>query len=176
MDTNFYDIKENDLTYGRGYVYSLQYHIPWCTKYRRKVLTDGVDSACKELLHALAEEYRFEITAMEVMPDHIHLLVNATPQFRIPEMIKIMKGGIARKLFLMYPEMKKQLWGGHLWNPSYCVVTVSDRSRDMVEHYIESQKEKEWGGIGRPPKDLEQLQAYHRQVTGNDTNGDDARK
>jgi ferredoxin len=56
-------------------------------------------------------------------------------------MIKIMKGGIARKLFLMYPEMKKQLWDGHLWNPSYCVVTVSDRSRDMVEHYIESQRE-----------------------------------
>jgi putative transposase len=97
-------------------------------------------------------------------------------QERIPEMIKIMKGGIARKLFLMYPEMKKQLWGGHLWNPSYCVVTVSDRSRDMVEHYIESQKEKKWGGIGRPPKDLEQLQAYHRQVTGNDTSGDDAGK
>ena len=76
----------------------------------------------------------------------------------------------------MYPEMKKQLWGGHLWNPSYCVVTVSDRSRDMVEHYIESQKEKEWGGVGRPPKGLEQLQAYHRQVTGNDTSGDDAGK
>jgi putative transposase len=176
MEKGLYKTGKEQLTYGMGYVYSLQYHIPWCTKYRRKVLKDGVASACKELLHALAEEYRFEITAMEVMPDHIHLLVNATPQFRIPEMIKIMKGGIARKLFLMYPEMKKQLWGGHLWNPSYCVVTVSDRSRDMVEQYIESQKEKKWGGIGRPPKDLEQLQAYHRQVTGNDTSGDDAGK
>jgi len=67
MNINFYDIKENDLTYGMGYVYSLQYHIVWCTKYRRKVLKDGVDSACKEFLHALAEEYRFEITAMKVI-------------------------------------------------------------------------------------------------------------
>ena len=153
-----------DLTYGRGYVYSLQYHIVWCTKYRRKVLVGGADEDCKALLHALAEEYRFRILAMEVMPDHIHLLVDTSPQFHIPDMIRIMKGGIARKLFMIHPEMKQKLWGGHLWNPSYCVVTVSERSREMVEQYIESQKEKEWAGIGRPPKDLERLQAYHRGI------------
>ena len=104
---------------------------------------------------------------MEVMPDHIHLLINARPQFYIPDMIKIMKGGTARKLFQLHPEMKKKLWGGHLWNPSYCAVTVSDRSREQVERYIESQKEKEWGTPGkggRPPRDLEKLQAYHKEV------------
>lgn len=164
MEKEFYDINMKDLTYGRGYVYSLQYHIVWCTKYRRQVLRDGADTDCKELLRELAEEYRFQITAMEVMPDHIHLLIDASPQFCIPDMIKIMKGGIARKLFQSHPEMKKQLWGGHLWNPSYCVVTVSDRSREMVEQYIENQKEKAWGGKGRPPKDLARLQAYHREV------------
>ena len=172
MDKNIYNIEKNDLSYGRGYVYSLQYHIIWCTKYRRKVLKDGADSDCKELLYSLAEEYRFEITAMEVMPDYIHLLINATPQFCIPDMIKIMKGGIARKLFFLHPEIKQQVWGGHLWNPSYCVVTVSERSRDMVERYIESQKEKEWGGKGRPPRDLERLQAYHRQVTATENRED----
>ena len=168
MEKQLYNIDSNGLTYGRGYVYSLQYHIVWCTKYRRKVLKDGADADCKDLLYSLAEEYRFEIRAMEVMPDHIHLLVNASPQFCIPDMIKIMKGGIARKLFQMHPEIKKQLWGGHLWNPSYCIVTVSERSREMVEQYIESQKEKEWGGTGRPPRDLERLQAYHRNLVGND--------
>ena len=81
-----------------------------------------------------------------------------------PDMIKIMKGGLARKLFLLHPEIKQKLWGGHLWNPSYCAITVSDRSREQVEQYIESQKEKAWGGRGRPPKDLERLQAYHREV------------
>lgn len=39
-------------------------------------------------------------------------------------------------------ELKKELWGGHLWNPSYCAVNVSDRSREQVEHYIRNQKEK----------------------------------
>ena len=163
---NMDNIRNNDLTHGRGYVYSLQYHIVWCTKYRRKVLKDGADSDCKEMLQSIADEYRFEITAMEVMPDHIHLLVDVTPQFFIPDMVKIMKGGIARRLFQRHPEMKKQLWGGHLWNPSYCAVTNSERSPEMVEEYIESQKEKEWGGRGRPPRDLERLQAYHREITG----------
>ena len=53
----------------------------WCTKYRKEVLKDGIDTECKEMLQDLAEEYKFQILAMEVMPDHIHLLVNCKPQF-----------------------------------------------------------------------------------------------
>ena len=142
MDKTTYFTEENDLTYGRGYVYSLQYHLVWCTKYRKKVLQDGIDLECRQMLKALADEYRFRITAMEVMPDHIHLLVDCRPQFYIPDMIKIMKGNLARRLFIRHPELKKQLWGGHLWNPSYCAVTVSDRSREQVERYILTQKDR----------------------------------
>ena len=145
-------------------MYSLQYHIVWCTKYRRNVLAAGADEDCKRLLTDLAQEYSFRILAMEVMPDHVHVLSDAKPQFYISDMVKIMKGTLARRLFLLHPEMKEKLWGGHLWNPSYCVVTVSDRSREQVEEYIRSQKEKAWGGKGRPPRDLERLQRYHREV------------
>jgi putative transposase len=139
-----YDLSDNTkLTYGRGYVYSLQYHIVWCTKYRKKVLDHGIDTECKALLETLSKQYGFSIMAMEVMPDHIHLLLDCRPQFMISDMVKIMKGNLARRLFLDHPELKKQLWGGHLWNPSYCAVTVSDRSYEQVKHYINSQKEKE---------------------------------
>ena len=158
------NIENKDLTYGRGYVYSLQYHLVCCTKYRKKVLTGRIAEEIEASLKTTAEELGITIDVMEVMPDHIHLLVDVRPQFHIPDMLRILKGRTARKLFEMHPEIKKQLWGGHLWNPSYCVVTVSDRSRKQVETYIESQKEKEWGGIGRPPRDLERLQAYHREV------------
>jgi len=133
---------KDDLTYGRGYVYSLQYHIVWCTKYRRKVLADGIDETLKGYLLQLAQEYRFSIIAMEVMPDHVHMLVDCSPQFELPRMLRILKGTTARWMFMEHPELKKQLWGGHLWNPSYCVVTVSDRSREQVEKYIDSQKER----------------------------------
>ena len=173
MEKSIYDIDKNGLSYGRGYVYSLQYHIVWCTKYRRSVLTAGADEDCKKLLMDLAQEYGFRILAMEVMPDHVHVLIDARPQFYISDMVKIMKGSLARRLFLLHPEMKEKLWGGHLWNPSYCVVTVSSRSREQVEEFIRSQKEKAWGGKGRPPRELERLQRYHREVLGTDHTGEE---
>ena len=142
MDNSMYNINKNDLTYGRGYVYSLQYHIVWCTKYRKQILRNGIDEDVKSMLEEIAEEYSFQILAMEVMPDHIHLLLDCKPQFMISDMVKIMKGNTARWLFLRHPELKQSLWGGHLWNPSYCAVTVSDRSREQVTHYINSQKER----------------------------------
>ena len=92
MGKDMFTINKNDLSYGRGYVYSLQYHLVWCTKYRKKVLRDGIDLECKEMLEGLAQEYKFQILAMEVMPDHVHLLVDCRPQFYISDMITIMKG------------------------------------------------------------------------------------
>ena len=77
-----------------------------------------------------------------VNEERSHLLVDYRPQFYISDMIKIMKGNLARQMFLLHPELKKELWGGHLWNSSYCAVTVSDRSREQVLAYIEGQKEK----------------------------------
>ena len=56
--------------------------------------------------------------------------------FMKKDMFTINKNGFS------YPASKKELWGGHLWNPSYCAVTVSDRSREQVLAYIEGQKEK----------------------------------
>ena len=128
MEKNIFIIRENDLSYGRGYVYSLQYHLVWCTKYRKKVLQNGLDEECKKMLYEIADEYKFRIVAMEIMPDHIHLLADCKPQF-----------------YISHPELKRELWGGHLWNPSYCAVTVSDRSKEQVLTYIKGQKEKEAG-------------------------------
>ena len=142
MNKSFEFTVPNDVTHGRGYVYSLRYHIVWVTKYRKPVLENGIDERVKQLMTEMSYEYSFKILAMEVMPDHIHLLLDCKPQFFISDMIKIFKGNIARRLFIEYPELKKQLWGGHLWNPSYFVVTVSERSREQVERYIESQMEK----------------------------------
>lgn len=130
------------LTYGRGYVYSIQYHIVWCTKYRCSVLVDEIASDLKKHLSDIAEQYDFSILAMEVMPDHVHVLIDCKPQFFPSDMIKIIKGNTARWLFMEHPELKRQLWGGHLWNPSYCIVTVSDRTCEMIKSYIDSQTKR----------------------------------
>lgn len=142
MDKDTYKINNSKLSYGRGYVYSIQYHIVWCVKYRKPVLVGDIEADLKEILYDIADEYGFSIEALETMPDHVHMLVDCRPQFFPSDMIKIIKGNTARKLFMTHPELKEKLWGGHLWNPSYCIVTVSDRSYEMVREYIESQKEK----------------------------------
>ena len=57
MRNELYNIENSQLTYGRGYVYSLQYHIVWCTKYRRQVLKDGADTDCKALLQEIGRAH-----------------------------------------------------------------------------------------------------------------------
>ena len=84
-----------------------------------------------------------DISELEVMPDHVHLLLTCSPQFFIPTAVKIFKGNTARWLFLRHPELKSELWSGHLWDPSYCIVTVSDRSEQQVREYIRNQKQKD---------------------------------
>ncbi len=115
MSKSVFDMPQEH--HGRGYAYSLQYHIVFCTKYRRKVLQNGVDETCKYILWELSESMEFTIFAMEVMPDHIHLLVDVKPSFRIPEAMQKIKGRMSRSLFVMHPEIKQKLWEGHLWNP-----------------------------------------------------------
>lgn len=130
------------VTHGRGYVYSLQYHIVWVTKYRKQIFVGPIEADVKEYLSETLGSLDMKVLAMEVMPDHIHLLVDCKPQLRLSDAIKILKGNTARWLFLAHPEIKKSLWGGHLWNPSYFVATVSDRSLEQITDYINSQKKQ----------------------------------
>lgn len=132
----------NGLTHGRGSVFSLKYHIVWCTKYRNPVLTDDVADSCKYFLQRAADECGAVVESMEVMPEHVHLLVDCTPCVSVSNMLRILKGNTARWLFMKHPEIKRSLYGEHLWNPSYCVVTVSERSENQVKYYIETQSEK----------------------------------
>lgn len=132
-----------EVTYGRGYVYSIQYHIVWCVKYRHKILTPKIEKRLYEILNKIAEDNNFQILECNGDLDHIHLLINCSPQHYIPDMIKVLKGVSARLLMKEYEEeLKKKLWGGHLWNPSYFVATVSENTEEQTRKYIQNQKVK----------------------------------
>jgi putative transposase len=128
-----------DVKRGRGYIYRIEYHLIWCVKYRRKVLVDAVSDTLKIILKDIAEQNGLKIVALEVMPDHVHMLLSATPQHFIPNFVKALKGASARRLFMAHPELKKALWGGHAWNPSYFVATVSENTRAQIRQYVEEQ-------------------------------------
>ncbi|MBT9142802.1 MAG: hypothetical protein DDT29_01198 [Dehalococcoidia bacterium] len=125
---------------GRNSVYQIAYHVVWCTKYRKPVLTSDVAAALKELLLKIAEDGGFTIEKLEVMPDHVHLFITAGPTHLPADMVKSLKGVSARFLFKKRPQLKQCLWGGHLWNPSYYLATVGSISEDAVRKYIENQK------------------------------------
>ena len=79
-------------------VYSCKYHVVWCPKYRRKVLTNGVDVRLKELLTEYAANLSVDILEMEIMPDHVHMLLEVDPQFGIHKAVKSFKGYTSRIL------------------------------------------------------------------------------
>ena len=81
-----------DVTNGRGYVYSIQYHMVWCVKYRHKVLNGQVEIRLIEILQQIASDNGFQIVEINTDKDHIHLLVNCSPQHYIPNMMKALKG------------------------------------------------------------------------------------
>ena len=121
-----------------GVVYSCKYHVVWCPKYRRKVLVDGVDERLKEIAHAVAEEMRFEIIEMEVLPDHVHMLVEVDPQLGIHKAVKRIKGRSSHDLREEFPWLKRRL--PSLWTNSYFVSTVEGASPAAARRYIEDQK------------------------------------
>lgn len=118
-------------------VYSCKYHIVWCPKYRRKVLVDGVDLRLKELLPALAAEVRTEILEMEVMPDHVHLLIEVPPAIGVNKAVRHLKGGSSRILRQEFPWLRSRI--PCLWTTSYFVSTVGGASLEEVKRYIENQ-------------------------------------
>ncbi len=127
---------------GRGYVYSIQYHIVWCVKYRKQILIGNLEQTLKECVLKIANDNGFEVSEMETDKDHIHLLIDCSPQHSIPNILKALKGVSARIIFQQHPEVKSKLWGGNLWNPSYFVATVSENTEEQIRHYIQNQKTK----------------------------------
>ena len=122
-------------------VYTIWYHIVWSTKYRKEILLSPIDEKLKKLLEEICKENKYGLEAQEIMPDHIHLFLSIPPAESLAVAVKKLKGISARLLFIAYPEMKQQLWGGHLWNPSYYVGTAGTVSSETIKRYIASQKQ-----------------------------------
>jgi putative transposase len=96
----------SEIHYGRGYVYSIQYHLVWCVKYRHEVLVDQIEIDTKLIIQDMADEHEIKVIEMETDKDPIHLLIECKPQHYIPNMVKAFKGVSARKLFKLHPESK----------------------------------------------------------------------
>jgi putative transposase len=119
-------------------VYSCKYHVVWCPKYRRSVLINGVDARLKELIKETCVHLHVEIIELEVMPAHVHLLMEVDPPFGVHRAVKQIKGYSSRILREEFPWLKSRL--PSLWTNRYFVSTVGGAPLSVIRQYIENQK------------------------------------
>jgi putative transposase len=130
-----YDLKTNNTI-----AYNCHYHVVFCPKYRRKVLVNGVDERLKTILIETIEKWGQELVELEVMPDHVHLLVGCDPQFGIHRLVKYLKGTSSRYLRQEFPQLKRRL--PSLWTNSYFVATTGGVTLETLKRYVEGQKNR----------------------------------
>ena len=122
-------------------VYCCRYHIIFCPKYRRKVLLEPIAERFKQIVMSMQEEQNFYVLGMEVMPDHVHLLLDIDPTIGVNIVVARIKGKTAHILNREYPELTRKL--PTLWTRSKFIATVGSVSLEVVKKYIEDQKTNE---------------------------------
>ena len=122
----------------RNVVYSCKYHVVWCPKYRRKVLVGEIETRLKELIYSIAEGISADILELEIMSDHVHLLIEVDPQYGINRAVRRIKGVSSHTLRSEFPSLKSRL--PTLWTNSYFVSTVGGTPLAVIKQYIENQK------------------------------------
>ena len=124
-------------------IYKCDYHIVWVPRYRFRILTGEIKKLIEEDIKMLCEWKKCEIQEMSVQNDHIHLVVSIPPKVSVSQMMGILKGKLAIKLFKSYPKIKqKPYWGIHFWARGYFVITVGI-DEDVIKRYVKHQEEEE---------------------------------
>ena len=122
-------------------VYDLQSHIVWTPQYRKAGLVGEIAQAVQDLCAQIAEAYDREMDTMEVMEDQVQLFRSAPPRYAPARIVQSLKSLSARALFARFPRLRRQLWGGQLWEDGYFVRSVGDAvTAEIIRRYIRYQK------------------------------------
>lgn len=132
-------MKTNIIKY-RTSVCNINYHVVWCVKHRRKIISPEIEKYLQDLVRHIAADKGFTVHLFEAGDgDHVHCFVSAPPKLSITDVVKYLKGITGRKILEAHPEIRSSLWKGQLWNHSYYVETVGSVSEDAIRRYIENQ-------------------------------------
>lgn len=121
-------------------VWSCQYHVIFCTKYRRHVLEDEIQKRLKEIVLENQEIHKYKILEIEVILDHVHLLIEVNPKIGIHRVVTIIKGLTSNILRKEFNSLRTRL--PTLWTHGKFISTVGSVSIETVKKYIEDQKNK----------------------------------
>jgi len=131
---------------GAHTVYRLAYHFVWIPRYRRQVLTGDVGWRLKELIEEICATRDWEIEALAVEPDHVHLFVSCPPRDAPAKVMNIIKSITARELYAGFPRLRRTHWGGKLWADGYYVGSAGEHvTSDLIKQYVEYQSAEDSG-------------------------------
>lgn len=129
-----------DVSKGYHCAWQIHYHIVFPVKYRKALLSNKITKTIKQITQAIQERYGVEMESVGCDLDHIHLLVSIHPKYAPGQFVRLFKSITAKQLFLQFPDLKKDLWGGEFWTDGYYVSTVGERGNwSIVEKYIRDQ-------------------------------------
>ena len=121
-------------------IYDTHYHIVFPVKYRKALLRDEIPLAIGEIAREISERYEIEFEKIGYDQDHVHLLLSFPPKWSGSEVVGIFKSVTAKQLFLRFPELRKELWGGQFWSDGFYLTTISERGNwAAVERYVANQ-------------------------------------
>jgi len=124
-------------------VYSLQFHLILVVKYRKKVLVGKLAERLKEIVKEVTQHFGIEIIEQETDKDHIHILFSSRPTIILSRFVNSLKTVTSRKLRREFPEvMRRELWGGKFWSPSYFIATTGQVKLEDVKRYVQNQGRK----------------------------------
>jgi len=124
-------------------VYQCSYHIVWCPKYRFRIMKGQVGKYLEKRIESLCEWKHVDILELNVMEDHIHMVVTIPPKVSVSDLMGILKGKTAISLFKNFPTLKKKpYWGNHFWSRGYCVSTVG-LDEEKIRRYVKYQEDNE---------------------------------
>ena len=118
----------------------LLYHIVCPAKYRRKVFTKEISESLKEICIGIGERYEIHFVEIGVDEDHVHFLVQSVPVRSPKDIVQSIKSITGKEIFRRHPEVKKILWGGHVWTSGYYVNTVGRYgNEEVIANYVKGQ-------------------------------------
>jgi putative transposase len=117
-------------------VFLINYHLIWCPKRRRRILVGPLKERLERIIRETAPELESEVLALEIMPDHLHLFLSATPQWAPNQLVGRLKGKSARVLRQEFPELLRM---PSLWTRSFFCSTAGNVSSETIARYIAEQ-------------------------------------
>jgi putative transposase len=112
------------------------YHIIWCPRRRRPVLVGPIAGRCQALIEQTCEEREWEILALAIQPDHLHLFVRVTPSDSAAKVVKECKGITSFHLRQEFAQLMKM---PSIWTRSYLSSTAGNVSQQTSQRYIDAQ-------------------------------------